>query len=44
MWQLPVLYVVPIPFILDKLPMVPVGDTGTILFEALARNEPRGTS
>ena len=37
--QLPVLYVVPIQSILGKLPLVPVGDTGTIPFEASARNK-----
>ena len=38
-WQHPVLYVVPIQSILGKLPLVPVGDTGTIPFEASARNK-----
>ena len=38
-WQLPVLYVVPIQSILGKLPLVPVGDTGTIPFEASARTK-----
>ena len=29
-YKKPILYVVPIQNILDKLPVVPVGDTGTI--------------
>ena len=35
--KVPLVYVVPIQSILGKLPLVPVGDTGTIPFEPSAR-------
>jgi hypothetical protein len=37
--QVPLVYVIPVDSILGKLSLVQAGDTGTIPFEATARNQ-----
>ena len=37
--QVPLVYVIPVDSILEKLSLVQAGDTGTIPFETIARNQ-----